>query len=89
MIDTVPLRERVGGKSTVNKVAHGARRVLPYTVMYLHGTSPLISPCAPSAPGPLGLGLYGDGAHGGMRRGERRTEVDAWRQLGGLDWDGC
>ena len=39
--------------------------------------------------GPLGLGLYGDGAHGGMRRGERRTEVDAWRELGGLDWDGC
>ena len=43
----------------------------------------------PRAPDPLGLGLYGDGAHGGMRRGERRTEVDAWRQLGGLDWDGC
>ena len=42
------------------------------------------SPCAPRAPcpPPLGLGLYGDGAHGGMRRGERRTEVDAWRELG-------
>ena len=52
-----------------------------------HGTT--ASPCAPRAPDPLGLGLYGDGAHGGMRRGERRTEVDAWRELGGLDWDGC